>query len=289
VAWADCPSPYDTATCDGICFERTSSATDDTWTCDLSASTSDSEASMVSDYDLGVPYEAWGIYYTGRGTPTMHRFCCESPDSDYSFLEIVGSDYGDALRFEWATNTYNLTPAGLQPPSAYIFGGNGNDVIRGSDHNVFRFYEHLYGEVGHDQIFANDGWQDYLYGGVGDDVLHGGDGPDYMECGDGDDIASGGPGADEMLGGNGDDRMAGNDDDDEMNGGAGRDAQCGDAGNDEIDDGDSVNDPETIWGDNSGDNAYCGTNGTQVGPNTGDPFMSCSTTLLSSTRPAACP
>ncbi len=288
-AQADCPSPYDTATCDGICFERTTTITDDTWTCDLSASTADSEANMVTDYDLSVPYEAWGVYYTGSGPPTMNRFCCESPAADYSFVEIIGSDYGDALCFEWATNTYNLKPAAAQPPVAYIFGGTGNDVIRGSDYVQFRFYEHLYGEVGLDQIFANDGYHDYLYGGPGDDVLHGGDGTDTIDAGDGDDIAIGGPGSDDMSGGHGDDRMAGNDGDDIMNGGEGRDAQCGDSGNDEIDDGDSVNDAEIIWGDNSGDNAYCDNNGTQRGPNTTDAWMQCSSTLLSSTRPAACP
>jgi Ca2+-binding RTX toxin-like protein len=63
--------------------------------------------------------------------------------------------------------------------SATIFGGGGNDVIRGSyEADVF------YGEAGNDYLFGSRG-ADLLYGGDGNDVLNGGNEGDLLYGGQG--------------------------------------------------------------------------------------------------------
>jgi len=290
-AQAGCPSPYDTASCNSVCALTSVSSTNDTWTCDVSASTNKADVTTVEDYDAATPYESWGVYVTGApGAQTRHNFCCDLSSTDVEDVIIIGSDYGDTLKFESDSRTYNLQPAGSSAIVGYIYGGQGNDALRGSDVVYTRFYEHLYGEEDDDSIIAHDGYHDYSYGGPGNDTMLGGPGPDTMHGGDGGDTMLGGPDSDTMYGEADNDPMAGGADDDYLDGGEGKDVLCGDAGTgDLLLDGDTYADTEKLWGDDSGDMATCLNDATMIGPTTGDVGTSCSSTKLPATRPAECP
>lgn len=150
IAHAGCPSPYNSASCDSICALSTVSSTNDTWTCDVSTSTNMAEVTTVEDYDASTPYESWGVYVTGSGmSETRHDFCCDLSATTVQHVIIIGSDYGDTLKFEWDNLAYNPLPTDSETPMAgYIYGGDGDDV---------------------------------MYGGAGKDDMAGGNDDDYMD------------------------------------------------------------------------------------------------------------
>lgn len=122
-------------------------------------------------------------------------------DQLFSIESVIGSDFGDVLSGNDATNT--------------LLGGRGNDII------------------------AGNGGLDIIKGEAGNDDLRGGSGGDIMLGGDGRDKMSGGSGSDVMSGGDGDDRIRGGDGLDQLTGGAGADLFVfagGDTGADTITD-----------------------------------------------------
>jgi RTX calcium-binding nonapeptide repeat (4 copies)/PAP2 superfamily len=82
-----------------------------------------------------------------------------------------------------------------------LYGGDGNDVIRGG-----RGGDRIFGENGRDVLRGRFG-NDRLDGGNGDDVLYGGLGVDVLIGGPGDDWLFGGPGLDDVDGGPGHNRL----------------------------------------------------------------------------------
>ena len=80
----------------------------------------------------------------------------------------------------------------------------GNDTITGTD----KYGNYLYGGAGNDTIKGNKG-DDFLDGGEGDDVLKGGAGNDELHGGAGNDKLDGGAGNDFLYGGEGVDILKG--------------------------------------------------------------------------------
>ncbi len=95
-------------------------------------------------------------------------------------------------------------------PAAFLFGGDGNDILTGGSGNDLLFGQSgndtLLGKGGNDQLFGGTG-NDTLTGGAGDDQVFGEAGNDRMiwNPGDGTDLFEGGDGTDtaEVNGGNG--------------------------------------------------------------------------------------
>lgn len=114
----------------------------------------------------------------------------------------------------------------LLPPS-YLEGGNGNDVI---------------------------------YGSQGDDIINAGNGRDTVYTRDGTNRVAGGDDADTIWGGNGRDRLFGGKGNDSLSGGSGRDILSGDEGNDTLIGGASN---DTLYG-GDGDDILNGLNGADV-------------------------
>lgn len=116
-------------------------------------------------------------------------------------LEIVG----DPSDVSMGTNTAEIGTA----PVDYIYGGLGDDVLRG-DANT----DHIFGGNGddfiEDETTRSDAWkdlnkpfqdeeEDHLFGGAGDDILIGNAGSDILNGGLGDDILRGGSGRDTFV------------------------------------------------------------------------------------------
>ncbi|MEM6435479.1 MAG: glycerophosphodiester phosphodiesterase, partial [Cyanobacteria bacterium P01_D01_bin.115] len=101
------------------------------------------------------------------------------------------------------------TLAGGSDLDAFLFGGDGDDVLRG-DRNVRSAQtgeaggnDTIYGEGGNDRIGGKSG-EDILFGGAGDDAIWGDDGDDLLRGGKGNDTltgdnSSGGQGSDTFI------------------------------------------------------------------------------------------
>lgn len=218
------------------------------FTCDVSWSDEEATVTIVSDFDSGVPYEAWG-------EANGELFCCES-NIQYTptAVHIEGSIFDDILEFTWDALSYNLNGVSTNI-AATIDGNAGKDTIRGS-HASPNIAETLNGGLGDDNIRGNAD-ADVLNGGGGKDLLLGGAGDDECNGDDADDEVFGGDGADVLSGGAGADVMNGDAGDDVMYGGAGRDRMSGAAGDDTMDGG---TDGDTMCGDGEvgGDYLYAG-------------------------------
>lgn len=158
----------------------------------------------------------------------------------------------------------------------FLYGGDGNDDIIGSNLNDYiegdsevseQGDDTVYGMGGNDHIIGGNG-NDYLYGdgiiGHGSlNTLDGADhGDDYIDGGDGNDEIVGGGGNDVIIGGNGDDKLFGDNDSytkermlearyhgsDTIDGGAGNDEIFGGGGDDYLHGGYGN---DKIWGDDS--------------------------------------
>lgn len=90
---------------------------------------------------------------------------------------VYGGDGHDTIRGGWGND--------------WLYGGNGSDAIYGNKGNDIIQGEAgsdvLYGDDGNDRIWGQAG-NDYLYGGAGDDDLYGGEGNDYHDGGAGADL-----------------------------------------------------------------------------------------------------
>jgi hypothetical protein len=120
------------------------------------------------------------------------------------------------------------------PVGVTAYGGEGNDVIEGSE-----FDDRIYtgngggwaiGRRGNDHIEAAGTDSYSIWGGDGTDVLLGGSGNDMMYGGDGNDTMYGRGGDDRMWGDAGNDRLYGGVGNDTLSGGAGHDGLFGGAG-----------------------------------------------------------
>ncbi|MEH2149068.1 calcium-binding protein [Nostoc sp.] len=102
---------------------------------------------------------------------------------------------GDAS-FQYTVSDGSLTSTATVAVSVglKLNGGNGIDVLLGSDYN--------------DLLNGNDG-ADALYGNKGNDILNGGKGNDLLLGGQGNDILNGGDNADALYGGKGNDTLNG--------------------------------------------------------------------------------
>src|SRR4051794_34287997 len=118
-----------------------------------------------------------------------------------ALLQVFGQDGNDNL---------SLNEANGALPSAFLFGGSGNDILTGGSSA-----DMLFGQGGNDTLLGKGGI-DLLFGGDGDDVLTGGTGDDQVfgqagndrmiwNPGEGSDLNEGGDGIDrvEVNGGNG--------------------------------------------------------------------------------------
>jgi Ca2+-binding RTX toxin-like protein len=107
-------------------------------------------------------------------------------------------------------DTIALNEANGPLPTAWLFGGSGNDTITGGSGNDL-----IFGGTGNDTLFGKNGF-DLIFGGAGDDRLTGGDADDQVfgeanddrflwDPGDDSDLYEGGSGSDtvEVHGGNG--------------------------------------------------------------------------------------
>jgi Ca2+-binding RTX toxin-like protein len=94
--------------------------------------------------------------------------------------------------------------SGLTQASVTVYGGDGNDVLRGADTGS-SYGDRLFGEAGND-VLEGGGGDDQLRGGAGDDRMDGGTGNDLILAGTGDDLLVLGQGIDRIDAGPGIDR-----------------------------------------------------------------------------------
>jgi Ca2+-binding RTX toxin-like protein len=118
-------------------------------------------------------------------------------------IRIDGGDGNDAVTM------------GTGVPGTFVFGGDGNDTLRGGDGN-----DTLTGGGGRDLIFGGAG-NDRLNGNGGNDTLCGDSGNDRIYGGNGNDSLYGGSGADRLYGEAGDDYLKGDKGPDRLDGGTG--------------------------------------------------------------------
>ncbi|MFJ6833151.1 calcium-binding protein [Streptomyces sp. NPDC091209] len=164
-----------------------------------------------------------------------HKVAECTVDADDS--DRYGADLGDG------NDTATVTDA-----LATIYGGKGNDVIKGDSGAV------LFGGDGNDRIDGGGGlYGEGSFGGAGNDTMTncetgcaGGSGNDSLTGTatgqdsnglfgeDGDDVIHGAAGADVLDGGNGNDKLYGGSGNDKISGGRGNDTVYGDSGNDKI-------------------------------------------------------
>lgn len=211
-------------------------------------------------------------------------------------LIYAGPNWGVYISYENTRITSGITNAindAADTGGDFLYGGDGNDHIIGSNLNDYIEGDSEVSEQGDDTVFGMGG-NDHIIGGNGNDYLYGDGiigygllnsldgadhGDDYIDGGDGNDVIVGGGGNDVIIGGNGDDSLYGDIDDymearyhgsdtidggagnDEIIGGGGDDYLHGGFGNDKIwgDDGDKagrhseLNGNDHIWGDDGDD------------------------------------
>jgi Ca2+-binding RTX toxin-like protein len=157
---------------------------------------------------------------------------------------------GDFVSFYGFDGHDTFSNAANSQLGAIVFGGNGNDTIRGGVKDDIldggNGNDTILGMAGNDYIKTGDGpagWN-YVEGGAGDDKIHGGSGMDFLNGNDGRDLIYGYLGEDYLDGGNGNDMLFGGEGDysynyltggsgnDELYGGWGVDEMFGNSGND---------------------------------------------------------
>ncbi len=254
-----CPVDFDSSDCSPGALGDICTETSSTYTCDVSAAgIQGAKVTVVTNFDDGQLFEAWGVI-------NGNTFCCASTGTwAGGSVIILGSDYGDELRFSDLDDHYlEYNPeANYYVTLAEIQGEGQNDFIVGTVETHPSLIEELYGGDGNDSIHGLDG-DDYISGGIGNDFLSGGPGGDTMTGGAGNDIMKGDAGDDTMDGDAGVDRMSGDEGDDIMDGGSGGDIMCG-GGEDDGDrlyDGDSDDEgtyPDIIWSAIEDDDITCG-------------------------------
>lgn len=150
----------------------------------------------------------------------------------------------EALPAELLSQSSVFAPQAV--PGIERTGGNGNNVLRGTDGDDtlrggrgndrligFAGGDRLLGEQGNDRLFGSEGL-DRLFGGNGNDRLEGEIGADTLRGGGGRDTLRGGGGLDLLNGNAGEDNLLGGNQQDTIRGGQGEDTLLGGRGNDVI-------------------------------------------------------
>jgi len=215
-AWAvdgSCPEDYDPASCNDIC---TTSGT--TWTCDLVANGDGvaAEASVVSDFADFEGFSAWGTDASGGD------FCCTHDPADLREVVVLGGSAGDDISLIY--DVYELEVGDSGSLAVQVWGGSGDDDIKGSSCTDSAYSESLNGQED----------DDFIYGGGGADDIAGGAGADRIDAGPGDDVVYGGLGDDVIVGSAGADTLYGQRGEDVICGGVGEDRLYGNPGDDTI-------------------------------------------------------
>jgi Ca2+-binding RTX toxin-like protein len=138
--------------------------------------------------------EVWGTCSSNAA------FCCALDDTaggTVTKVVYLGTPNADVINFSTGAGD-DLGPHRAYHLDGFIFGGDGDDIIDGSDYVGNQYRDNLYGENGNDIITGGpDG--DWIDGGPGDDTLSGEAGDDRMVGGDGNDTLSGGDGNDALC------------------------------------------------------------------------------------------
>lgn len=177
----------------------------------------DGEGTMDEFYVTAVDPH-FTIQYTPRRAKAGEKVCAGM------LATVIGTDGDDEL----ATS----------PGSNIVYGGAGNDVIKGSPAPFDTLCggpgrDTIYGYGGSDTLIGGPG-ADRLFGGGGMDVLFGQGGADVIRGEGGADIIWGFGGADVIRGGSGDDFIRGHGGDDVIRGQAGDDILKGNRGRDQL-------------------------------------------------------
>ncbi len=164
-----------------------------------------------------------------QGTDARDRISLTRSGADIDFTvnaKVTHFKQGDitTVKIDGGAGDDDIT-IGANITAAYVFGGGGNDTLRGGDGN-----DTLTGSAGRDLIF----------GGAGSDRLNGNGGNDTLSGDSGNDRVYGGNGNDSLYGGSGQDRLFGE---------VGDDYLKGDSGIDRLDGGDGTNHAITDEGD----------------------------------------
>jgi len=194
-----------------------------------------------------VPYLSIPVIQASALTSITIEGGSDQNEIDLSRLTLAAG-YSPSLKiFVEGGNGHDII-TGSVDVSNDIFGGDGNDIIRGGNAS-----DTLDGGDGDDLIFGDvippqlsilvapsdprtltNGADDAISGGDGADTIHGVAGNDSINSGDGDDDVTSGIGNDSVFGGNGADSITGDDGDDNLNADGGFDTVVGGAGNDFI-------------------------------------------------------
>src|ERR1700748_3381716 len=132
-----------------------------------------------------------GAVTTVGGTPTV---------ANTGLIEVFGQAGNDTISLDETNGAL---------PAANLFGGDGNDTLKGGSGN-----DMLFGQAGNDTLVGGGG-NDLLFGGDGNDKLDGGTGNDELFGEAGNDVMTWNPGGGTDL----------------MDGGAGNDTAVENAGN----------------------------------------------------------
>ena len=114
--------------------------------------------------------------------------------SSANYVEAYGSDGNDTIYI----NATKLSWVSGDGGSDIIYGGVGQDTIRGDWNSSASGNDKLFGGDGNDNIDGQKG-DDSIFGGSGDDQLYGGDGNDTIDDGVGFDTINGGAGVDTFV------------------------------------------------------------------------------------------
>ena len=114
--------------------------------------------------------------------------------STSTYVEAYGSDGNDAIYINGTQSSWVSGDGG----SDLIYGGVGQDTIRGDWNSTASGNDTLFGGDGNDSIDGGNG-DDSILGGSGDDQLFGGSGNDIIDDGFGNDTIDGGAGIDTFV------------------------------------------------------------------------------------------
>lgn len=201
-------------------------------------------SAWVDDSRPDDPY--YVITFRDRVDITLASDQCRYPSAaDHKVAECrvgapLGSDDSDIYDVDLGDGDDTATIDPHNSAYASVYGGDGNDVLRGSDSAVF------YGGNGNDRLVGGGGvWDLGPYGGPGNDTITG----CATDCygGPGNDSLTGTDETNNLYGEDGNDTLHGKGDADSLYGGKGNDRLYGDQGND------------TLFGNSGNDALYGGT------------------------------
>jgi Ca2+-binding RTX toxin-like protein len=178
---------------------------------------------IVSDHGATVTPGA------GCAAIDAHTASCPLPSATNTHVDVDLGDGNDVATLALACGTAQsrLDLPCHELPGVNIHGGDGDDVIFGSDASR----SNVFGDGGDDHLFAGEKGS-FLFGGDGNDTLTGVNGPDALSGDAGDDRLDGHAGDDGLSGGSGDDDVHGGYGFDSLDGNEGRDRLVGGFGDD---------------------------------------------------------